>query len=156
MIKSCDPTSFQKTETLLYNYNGLKSSVGEKLKYIEMLKTEGMDQKSKGITILPSNPQFDSRNEIEKRDDKVEKLYQSMEKTNEYLQVIDNALMKISKDPYFEIIRMKYFDEMTREDIACDLGVDVSTVTRNKNRLINSMRISLFSDDAMFEMIGVM
>lgn len=155
LIKSSDPTAFQKTETLLYNYNGFKNAIADKFKQMESIKAEGIEQRSKGITVLPSNPQLDTRSEMEKCEDKVEKLYAIIIKTNEYIELIDAALEKVSNDPYFEIIKLKYLEDMTREDIACELGVDVSTITRNKNRLVNTIKIFLFSDDVMLEMFGV-
>jgi len=43
---------------------------------------------------------------------------------------------------------------MSREEIAEELEVDVSTITRNKNRLINTLKISLFSDEVIYELFS--
>lgn len=155
LIKSSDKTAFQKTEQLLYNYNGFKRAIADKYEHIETIKSDGMAQRSKGITVIPSNPQLDTRSEMEKCEDKIERLNEVITKTKEYIELIDAALDKVKMDPYFKIIEMKYFQEMTREDIAYELGVDVSTVTRNKNRLLNTLGIFLFSEDAILEMFGV-
>ena len=45
------------------------------------------------------------------------------------------ALQTLRFDPYFRIIPMYYEMRMTNEGIASKLGVDVSTVVRNKRRL---------------------
>ena len=44
-------------------------------------------------------------------------------------------LTRIKDDPYFDIIQLYFRDGCTNEKIAELLGVDVSTVTRNKKRL---------------------
>jgi len=49
---------------------------------------------------------------------------------------------------------MKYFESKTREEIAEELEVDVSTITRNKNRLINTLKITLFSDEVIYELFS--
>ena len=53
-----------------------------------------------------------------------------MQETN-----ITYAIQGIRFDPYFRIIPMYFGEGRTIESIAEDLGVDVSTVMRNKKRL---------------------
>lgn len=48
---------------------------------------------------------------------------------------ITYAIQGLRFDPYFKIISMYYKDGKTIENIAEELGVDVSTVVRNKKRL---------------------
>jgi len=49
---------------------------------------------------------------------------------------------------------LKYFEDKTREEIAEELDCDVSTVSRNKSRLINKLLVRLFSDDALAELLS--
>lgn len=49
---------------------------------------------------------------------------------------ISYALHSLSDDPYIEIIYLQYRDNKTREWIAEYYDVDVSTIKRNKKRLI--------------------
>ena len=48
---------------------------------------------------------------------------------------IKKALEDLRHDPYIDIIRLYYSEKITIENIAEVLGVDVSTVVRNKKRL---------------------
>ena len=48
-------------------------------------------------------------------------------------------LNRLSDDPYIDIIFLQYRDAKTLEWIAEYLGVDVSTVKRNKKRLITKI-----------------
>ena len=47
-----------------------------------------------------------------------------------------HALQHIKDDPYIDIIYSHYRDGLTLEAIADELGKDVSTIKRNKKRLI--------------------
>lgn len=49
---------------------------------------------------------------------------------------IFNALLTLHNDPYLDIIYSHYRDGLTLEAIAGNLGRDVSTIKRNKKRLI--------------------
>ena len=71
-----------------------------------------------------------------------------------FIKMIDIALNEIEDDPYFEIIRMKYFEGKTREEMAEHYGVDVRTISRNKNKLINLLQIKLFSDEYILQIFS--
>lgn len=52
---------------------------------------------------------------------------------------IKAALKEIATAPYFSIIPMYYKDGETLEAIAEILAVDISTITRNKNKLLKQL-----------------
>ena len=58
------------------------------------------------------------------------------------------------EDEYYEIIRLKYFEKKKGEEIAEYFDVETSTISRNKNRLINVLKIYLFSDDVVNELFS--
>lgn len=49
------------------------------------------------------------------------------------------SLRQLSDDPYIDIIYLQYRDGKTQEWIAEYMGVDISTVKRNKKRLITAI-----------------
>lgn len=65
---------------------------------------------------------------------------------------IDDALTEIENDIYCEIIPLYYFENETRENIAEYYNTTVTTVSRNKSKLINKLKIKLFSDDVIYEL----
>ncbi len=69
------------------------------------------------------------------------------------VEMIENALLKIKDDSYFNIIVYRYFQGRSIDDIAGILKVDNSTVNKNKTRLINRLKIFLFPDEAIEEML---
>lgn len=52
---------------------------------------------------------------------------------------VGHILNRLSDDPYIDIIFLQYRDAKTLEWIAEYLGVDVSTIKRNKKRLITKI-----------------
>lgn len=74
------------------------------------------------------------------------------EYTVKLVEKMDHALDKIHNDIYFEIIPMVYFEDATREEIAERYNTTVTTVSRNKTRLVNVLKSYLFSDDVIYEL----
>lgn len=72
--------------------------------------------------------------------------------TIKLVKMIDAALETIKDDPYYEVIPLVYFTGATREEIAEKFYTTVTTISRNKNRLVNKLKVELFSDDVIFEL----
>lgn len=68
------------------------------------------------------------------------------------IKQMNNALDDIKNDPYGEIISMYYFENETRESIAEYFDTTVTTISRNKTRLINKLKVKLLSDDVIYEL----
>lgn len=153
MLKENKQTPFQKTETLLYNYNNFKQLVEDKYNQIKMIQEDGVPKKSSSITSFTAG-NFEVKCEMEKCEDMIYAIMQSLKTTENFIKLIDDALDSISNDSYFEIIRLKYFEKQTREDIADYFDCDIKTVSRNKNRLINMLQIRLFSDEYIFHIFS--
>ena len=73
-------------------------------------------------------------------------------KTQKLINIIRTALRSIEDDPYYEIIIMFYLKNNTREEIAEYFDCDVKTITRNKRRLINKIKLIVFSDESIKEL----
>ena len=72
--------------------------------------------------------------------------------TQKVVLKISEALEAIQDDNYFEIIPMIYFEGKTREDVAEYFDTTVTTISRNKTRLINKLKAYLFSTDFIYEL----
>lgn len=71
--------------------------------------------------------------------------------TKKLVREIDMALEDIKDDIYYDIIIMSYFEGRSREYMAEYFDTTVTTISRNKNRLINKLKARLFSDDVIME-----
>jgi len=69
-----------------------------------------------------------------------------------FIEIIDEALKQIQDDDYFDIIPMIYFEGRTREEVAEFFDVTVTSVSRNKTRLINKLKTYIFADDVIREL----
>lgn len=147
-------SAFQKTEILLYNYNNFKETIENKYKQIDTIIVAGSIRKSSSITTYSNNNVMDSKMDIEKAEEQIAKIEQSILTTKNFIKMIDDALDKLRDDPYYDIIELKYFEGKTREEISERFNnCDVKTITRNKNRLIDKLKIDLFIDEAIIEML---
>lgn len=72
--------------------------------------------------------------------------------TKKLVDRIDHALYEIKDDIYFEIIPLVYFNNETREYVAEYFNTTVTTISRNKSRLVNKLKVMLFSDDVIYEL----
>lgn len=72
-------------------------------------------------------------------------------KTKVLVQKMNEALGTIKSDIYYGIIPMFYFDHETRENIADYYNTTVTTISRNKTRLVNELKAILFSSDFITE-----
>ena len=79
------------------------------------------------------------------------KKIQDKEYTVKLVQNIDAAMKTIEDDPYYDVIRLFYFEGCTRESISLDYGCTETTISRNKTRLLNKLKTILFSDEVIFE-----
>lgn len=143
-------TPFQKTETLLFNYNNFKAAVKDKEEQIREIREMGLAKKSACFSTYSGNMGYiEVKSDMEKAEEKIERIEFSMKTTKNFIRIIDDAIATLQSDPYYDLIEMRYFKGCTREDIAEHFDCDVSTVNRNKNRLINLLQIRLFSDEVI-------
>lgn len=52
---------------------------------------------------------------------------------------IGTILRSLSNDPYIDVIFFQYRDRLTMEEIAEEFGKDVSTIKRNKKRIVTAI-----------------
>lgn len=138
---------FRKVEILLYNYNKLKSAVKQKDEDIEYIEQNGLPQRSGSIIMYKSSGGGNISSE-ERYMQLIEKYKLEKLETERDIRRIENALSKIKNDKYYEIIKLKYISEekSSDEEIAEVLSKDQSTITRNRKRLINSIKVILFPE----------
>lgn len=141
---------FQKTEILLYNYNNFKTAIKDKEKQIEEIRQIGLSKKSGAVATYSGNTGYiEVKSDMEKAEDKIERIEFSIATTRNFIRIIDGAIEMLKDDPYYHLIALRYFEGKSREEIAEYFDCDVSTVNRNKNRLINLLQIRLFSDEVI-------
>lgn len=145
-------TAFQKTEQLLYNYQSFKAVIADKEEQIRTILDNGRPKRSKDITNFSIAASAEYLSEIEKDEDKIEQISNSIAITKHYIAIVDRELTKLSCDSYYDLIRLLYFEGKTQDEAAEYYDCSQQTIWRNKGRLINKLKVMLFSDDVIREL----
>ena len=141
-------TTYQNTESLLYKYNDLKKSIEDREEEIEEIKATGLRSKSKSILQMPQGGPHNDELET----DIINGLIIDIKKTQLIINRIDRIINKFKNDKYIEIVKQKYFEGKTQQDIADYFDKDTTTIWRNNKRLINEIKVYLFPNDVVKEL----
>ena len=141
-------TPFQKTEKLLSELSLLKGAIDSKNMLIEDLKKEGISiqKKETGVNVQASKVYL---SELEKIENRIEKLKEEIVRIENVVNMVERALGTIRNNKYYDIIEMKYFDDLTFEHISEKLDISVITAKRYKNKMIRQLQLVIFSDDVI-------
>lgn len=137
---------YKKTEILLYNYETLKKAVEQKDEDIKYIQEHGLPERSKSIVFYSTSS--GSISAEERYLELIERYQLEKAETERDIKKIENALDKVRNDKYFKIIELKYLKQTakTDEEIAEIMGKDRTTISRNRKRLINSIKTILFPE----------
>ena len=130
---------YQKTERLLSMYSGLKLSINRKKSQLEKLEKHGTIPLTMGISERVDGGVVDYKSEVERQEERKETLINEIDYFQKTVDLIDAGLECIKADKYYRIIELKYFNKKNLNEIAEEFQVDISTIKRNKNRLINEI-----------------
>ena len=141
-------TPFQKTEKLLSELSLLKGAIDSKNMLIEDLKKEGISiqKKETGVNVQSSKVYL---SELEKVENRIENLQEEITRIENVVNMVERALGTIRNNKYYDIIEMKYFDDLTFEHISEKLDISVITAKRYKNKMIRQLQLVIFSDDVI-------
>ena len=141
-------TPFQKTEKLLSELSLLKGAIDSKNMLIEDLKKEriSIQKRETGVNVQSSKVYL---SELEKVENRIEKLQEEITRIENVVNMVERALDTIRNDKYYNIIEMKYFEDLTFENIAEKLDISVITAKRYKNKMIRQLQLVIFSDDVI-------
>ena len=139
---------FKETERLLYSLPALKL----KLAQDEEDMASGMlvpKERSKDIVCPTGSSSYGPHDPLSQAERYIAERKASMERTKKEIQRIERALETIQDDEYYDIIPLKYWDQLPPAEIAERLNCDERTFYRHKNRLINKLKVVLFGADAL-------
>lgn len=146
-------TPFQRTEKLLYELKYLKGAIEVKRERLSGLHNAPvlLSKKETGVNVQATKKYL---SEVEKIENMIEQCENEIKRLEHVISMTENALKNIEDDKYYKIIELKYFEEMTLEYVAGKFNVDITTIKRNKNRLINRLRALIFSDNVIQDIMN--
>lgn len=139
-----DENIFHKVENMLKNYNRFKNRIHILQQELENI----IIKKQVNYGIIFSN-QHEHLSETEKIEIKKEEIKKSINQYEGLINLIDFGLNEIKNDKYLDIIKLKYFEKNTNEEIAEKLNIEERTVRRNKNRLVEELTAIIFPDEIL-------
>ena len=138
---------YKETEAMLRAYPNYKriieknnSRIDEILKngLVETVKIKTGENVQGGLKKYEGVP--------EKEIEKIEHLKSENLKMEKRIIRVDNALMNIRNDKYYNVIALRYFKEWAIDEIADEMNVDRKTVGRNRTILIKELQFNLFPE----------
>lgn len=72
--------------------------------------------------------------------------------TRKFVKEVDRILFDLKDDEYIDVIKCYYIEHMTLEETAERVHCSVRTVCRHKQRLIEILKVKLFSDEVIEEL----
>ena len=160
LIKKDEPktekSAYQKTEQLLYNYNGFKRIVEERLQEIEDIRKYGVPKKSPGLSEFVQHGGMPQGIVLEEEsvDAAVASVQRTVQATVDAIELIDKCMNALKSDPYYRILELRYFEGRTQEDIANIFNCSQVTISKNKNRLVRELSMRLFPNQSIEEMMN--
>ena len=136
-------SSYKSTEKILYSLNVLP----EAIKLIDE-EVKKLEEEAKGIAI----PTAKSNSLILNERNNTYVYGDESVKAKSQVRLVKSALKKIEEDKWYDIIQMYYFDGMKIEAIAEELDCSVSTISDNKKRLMNELKVYIFPDTFIEEL----
>ena len=146
-------SAYQKTEQLLYNYMNFKRIVRERQLEIEEIRVHGVPQQcgTVGERVQTSRNVQGIVLPEEAVENAVHRVEASVEGTVQAIALIDKCMAALRNDAYYKALEMFYFEGRTLEDIGVYFGVDHTTISRNKNRLVKELAMRIFPDEVIQE-----
>lgn len=138
---------FKATEKRLYAYPVLKAKIKDDQELAAEIKAYGIHERSKSITRFIKSGTRLSPEEIQ------EAVLLDLEAgtANDQHEIarIDKAMDQIADDEYRDIIRYKYFEQKTDEEIAEKMNCAPRTVRAHKSRLVGRLSVFLYGAGAL-------
>lgn len=148
-------SSYKSTEKILYSLNVLPEAVkliDEEVKQLE-LEAQGIETPTaRSNTLILNEREGTYVYGDETLETRISELKQISVKAKSQIRLVKNALKKIEDDKYYDIISMYYFENMTIPAIAEELEVSVGTISENKRKLLDKLKVYIFPDTFMKEL----
>ena len=138
---------YKETEAMLRAYPNYKRIIEKNNSRIDEILKNGLGETVKiktGENVQGGLKKYEGV--PEKEIEKVEHLKSENLKMEKRIIRVDNALMNIKNDKYYEVIVLRYFKEWTIDEIADEMDVDRKTVGRNRTRLVKELQFNLFPE----------
>ncbi len=148
-------SSYKSTEKILYSLNVLPEAIkliDDEVKQLEKEMEDIPKAPAKSNTLVLNERDATYIYGDETLETRISELKQISVKAKSQVRLVKRALKKIENDKWYDIIPLYYFDNMKIEAIAEELDCSVSTISDNKKRLMNELKVYIFPDTFIEEL----
>ena len=139
--------AYKMTEKRLYAYPVIKLKIENDHERIEDIQQHGAPGKSNSVVRFQrSGLRLDPEEIVEAL---IKDIEAQIAEGQHEISTIETALKIIADEPYSEIVKHKYFEQKSDDDIAEIMNCDPSTIRRNKSRLVVRMAVFLYGVAAL-------
>lgn len=140
--------SFQQTKMLLNRYSRFKNQIEINKELIEKIKKTGIEEyNSSAYQERVQGGNKKSKGIPEKEIDKIELIEQENINLEKLITKTELAMRFVEKEPFYEIIVLKFIENKSIEQIAEQLDMIDRTVYRRMDSLIREMRDYIFMNN---------
>lgn len=138
---------FKATEKRLYAYPVLQAKIKDDEEMLEEISRHGLHERSKSITRFIKSGVRLEPDEI--KEAVLLDLRATIDGDKYEISRVDKALEQIADDEYRDIIRYKYFEQKSDEEIADLIHCAPRTVRAHKSRLVGRLSVFLYGAGAL-------
>ena len=139
--------AYRATERRLYALPMLVKRIEDKKQQMDDLLNVGPQQRSKDIARFATSGQRLSNEEIAEA--LVTDIKAGIATDEAEIATIKKSLENIEKDPYYLVVKGRYFEQISDDDIAKQIPCDDRTVRRHRGRLVRTVAIWLYGAEAV-------
>jgi hypothetical protein len=138
---------FKATEKRLYAYPVILLKIQDDEETLDEVRRYGVHERSKSIVRFIRSGSRLTEDEI--KEGVLLDLTAKIADDKREIETIDKALKIIEDDPYFNIVKMKYFEDKTDDEIGTLIYRDPKTVRTHKSRLVGRLSVFLYGAEAV-------
>lgn len=139
--------AYRATERRLYALSTLLKKVQDDREKLQELEQHGLHERSKDIVRFRRSGQRLSDYDIEEAI-KID-LSSDIAKNEHEIETLKKALGQIESDPYYSVVKGRYFEGISDEEIAKQIPCDERTVRRHRGRLVRVVAVWLYGAEAV-------
>jgi len=142
-----------KIEELLRAYPSLLEYLQDNADIIEILREDGLSEKSKDIIGGSGGGGGKRSSEYDKLESKENQVNRTNRKVQKITRILNNVetedIKEFKTNTYYKIIKLIYFETNTQLEASLELNISDSTVRRHQARLLYKIALKLFGYDAI-------
>lgn len=146
--------TFESTKDLLKNFNRIEKSIKHIDKQIKDLNSKA---NTLGNPKVPSAMQFEKETDnaltsIEQIEERINSLKQTKVKIQTFIEFVKNIIETELSEKERLLIKRFYIDKIDVNELCVDYNCEQSTIYRNLNKSINSIKIEIFTEKYIEEL----